>query len=221
MSDSVQKTIVCPHCGQKGEAQTWPVVDAFEDPEAADALLSGTLFDYTCAGCNTTFTLDFDVIYVDDYARGRVRYARRAEDRADEERLVDEMPAPSYLDPDDDRPYTSRIVDSRDALREKAALFRDGLDDRAVELIKASAFDLFESRGEVDAGDIVRYGGQTEDGALLLEFIGDAGVRETEVPRSSYDALVARELPADDVVVDAAWAQRAARDLSDQDESEE
>lgn len=219
MSDSVQKTIVCPHCGQKGEAQTWPVIDAFEDPEVADALLSGTLFDYTCAGCATTFTLDFDVAYVDDYARSRVRYARRAEDRADEERLVDEMPEPSHLDADEKRPYTSRIVNSRDALREKAALFRDGLDDRAVELLKASVLDLFESRGDVDAGDAVRYGGLAEDGALLLEIIGDAGVRTTEVPRSSYDALVERGLPEGDVVVDAAWAKRVARDIREREES--
>jgi hypothetical protein len=55
----------CPHCKARNHAALWTRVDASTDPELAERILDGTLFEHACAACQVVSALDHAVQFVD------------------------------------------------------------------------------------------------------------------------------------------------------------
>lgn len=197
MANPTAAAIACPHCGAPGEAEIWTNVNNAENPDAAQWLIDGFLFQYECPACGHVATLNHDCIFNDAKAKALVLYA------ADRTRAQDALAALEQRAPEG---YRVRFVHTQDELREKAALFRDGLDDRAVEVAKLAAFNRFAETGELPASTRAFFGALDENGDIIVEFVTETGTTETAIPRSLYDSIAASFTSLQPSIVDRAWA---------------
>ena len=82
--------------------------------------------------------------------------------------------------------YRKRVVTDQNALREKAIIFENELDDRVIEIIKliylANASKQFPENNIKEVYFLVA------DGKYILEFIGDRPL-SAEVSTSMYDSI--------------------------------
>src|SRR5688572_14040036 len=70
-SRSRQIKVLCPECQAPNPFTQWEVVDAAENPEAVDAIVDGSLFEFTCRNCEEEITLDFSV-RMEDHSYGGI-----------------------------------------------------------------------------------------------------------------------------------------------------
>ena len=54
MSNVISKEVSCPKCNHTGSAHLYISINATNDPQFRDDLLSGKLLDYTCPNCGYT-----------------------------------------------------------------------------------------------------------------------------------------------------------------------
>ena len=122
--------------------------------------------------------------------------------------------AADALAPLRDKGYEVRIVASRESLREKAAIARDGLDDRAIELLKFLLFNKFVGEGVLDGNCAAYYGALDEDGNIIVEFVGAGEPQESTIPRDVYETA-AGQIPQlghellSAFSIDRSWASKA------------
>lgn len=197
MSDSMTAKITCPKCKAAGEAEIWTRVNNVESPDEAQWLIDGFLFQYECPECGNVADLNHDCLYEDASRKALVMYV------ADPARADDAL---ASLEKGKPAGYYVRIVDSRDGLREKAALLRDGLDDRAVEVAKRALANRLVSTGEVSRDARVLYGALDEDGGVIVEFVAPTGSSETTIPAHVYQGIADSFTDVQPSVVDADWA---------------
>ena len=140
---SIRNTIAvkCPACGQNSIVPVWRSINAQFDLERKKQLLDGTLFQHICPRCGDTIRLDYECRYHDMNHRAVVHYVRSEKSArnifkaASDFRLDTES---AGADTGKSKPhYRERVVKSQNALREKAIIFNQGLDDRIVEVMKA------------------------------------------------------------------------------------
>ncbi len=105
--------------------------------------------------------------------------------------------------------YRKRIVTNQNALREKAIIFENELDDRVVELIKllylVDVQDKFPEVNIVEAYFLVL------EGKYIIEFIGEKFLK-AEIPLDLYKSIennFAERLAAEEenqFMIDVKWA---------------
>lgn len=199
MTSSMKISVTCPKCHERSEAEVWTSVNNVENPDEAQWLIDGFLFQHECPACGHAATLNHDCLFHDAEAKAFVLYV------ADRKKAADALKALEDRAP---RDYLVRSVHTRDELREKAAILRDGLDDRAMEVVKLAAFNKFAEAGELPAQTRAFYGALAEDGGIIVEFVTDGGTTETTVPRDLYDRVAKSFADAQPSVVDRAWATK-------------
>lgn len=210
MTECMKAEVSCPRCQTRSEAEVWVSVNSAESPDVAQWLIDGFLFEHACPSCGNVMTLNHDCLYHDPDSRLLVHYLADAGRRAEVEEALATWR---------ERGYRVRLVGTREALREKAATARDGLDDRAVELCKFLVFNKLVADGALDAGRSAYYGALDEDGGIIVEFVGAGEPLETCVPRDVYEAALAQvgtlaDDDADAPVIDRAWAARTCPKLA-------
>ncbi|HAM15503.1 MAG TPA: hypothetical protein DCP91_06540 [Eggerthellaceae bacterium] len=238
-----QKTVqvTCPRCGAEGTAPVWDKIDARQARRDARHVLNESIFDVDCSRCGHRISLNYPLVYHDGESRFAVYYVTKAdavqaaacdiEDLArhmigeaaraaaldgkasdEEARAAAEQAAadPRALDG-----YRLRIVTSRNALREKVAILRGDMDDRAIEALKLATFNLVESQGRLKGATSAYYGGIAKSGDIGIKFTGGRKYYETTVPAATYERAVedvrsylAQADDPDPLVVDRAWAER-------------
>ena len=201
MTEAITTNITCPKCDTASAVEIWVSVNSAESPDEAQWLIDGFLFEHTCPTCGNVMTLNHDCLLHDPAHKTLVQLV------ADKHSLPS---AESALEEWRERGYRTRIVGTREALREKAALLRDGLDDRAVELCKFLIYNKFVEEGKIDSTRSAYYGALAENNDIIVEFIGGGEPLETTIPRDVYDGAIAQmgSLAIDDpdpLVVDRRW----------------
>ena len=197
MTSSMKVSVTCPKCHQASEAEVWTSVDNVGNPDEAQWLIDGFLFQHECPACGNVVTLNHDCLYNDAVRKFMILYM------ADPAKADDALASLEALKPEG---YAVRLVATRDELREKAAILRDGLDDRAVEVAKQAVFNRFVSMGEVEKESRVLYGARAEDGSIVVEFVSEHGTTETDIPRDVYEGIADSFADMQPPVVDRAWA---------------
>lgn len=190
-------SVACPKCHASGEAEIWTCVNNVATPDEAQWLIDGFLFHYECPECGNVSTLNHDCLYEDERNKAFVLYVADSDNAEETFNAVDAHKPAGY--------YT-RLVDSVDVLREKAAMLRDGLDDRAVEVAKQAVFNRLVATGQVDKDARVLYGALAEDGGVIVEFVTSQGTTETTVPADVYRGIADSFTDAQPPVVDRVWA---------------
>ena len=110
-----------------------------------------------------------------------------------------------------DSGYRHRLVTDINSLREKAGILRDGLDDRAVELMKLIVLAQNAGNSEIPPEATAYYVCLDEESGLVLEFVGDKGAVSASVAHEMYESLaelVQEREPEDKGLrfVDQQWA---------------
>lgn len=218
--------VTCTMCGAVGEAPIWDRIDAQNSKSDARHVRNETLFEVTCSRCGHKMSLNYPLMYHDGGERFFIQYVTSDEAQsAAEQTIRDEargMAREAALAEDgsvgalDDGAgaldgYRLRIVRSRNALREKIVVFRNGLDDRVVEVLKLTAFNMAKSQRALKGATGAYFGGVSKAGDVSITFTGGRRHRETVVPAALYaDVLADVEARSDgsELTVDRAWAER-------------
>lgn len=176
MTQKKNITVTCPACCEDGNFQTYPFVDAENDPELKESIFNRDLFRFICPECGEEILVSYSCTYLD---KGN------------------EFVVALVTDPDAERTsveatgYTLRIVRSINEFVEKIALMEDGLDDRVAELYKIMLEDQFEE--ERQGAEIlgIYYGGQNLDDKSLIFFIitGNAENVRAMLSFDTYQAI--------------------------------
>lgn len=202
--ESVQK-IKCPKCGKENSFTIWETLNAEMSPDAKAALIDGSLFDFRCSYCDCHSKVNYPILYHDMTHRAMVYYVD--EDSVDQT-IQTMMDAQKTLGIDMPG-YRRRIVTDQNALREKAIIFDNSLDDRVVEIIKLFYYsDASKQFPDANINAVYFLAGE---GKFTLQFIGDRPL-SAEVSADMYEGIKKefseRLYESDDTesIVDLKWA---------------
>lgn len=185
MADTRKRRIAC-FCEKVFEADLPAVVDLAGRPQAADEVLRGEFMAVSCPACGKRLTPEFPCRFTGVAAgsQGTLTIA-----------LVPEADRVAFAAGRMDAEVrgSDRVVVGVPELAEKLAIFRAGLDDRAVEMLK---FLWIARSGAAPGREVVMTFQRAEDDRLVFHA---AGLREGEVAvarleRSLHDRMAA-ELP--------------------------
>lgn len=144
MSQTSTITLNCPICKRDHAAKIWHRIDVNVEKDAAEKLLKGEFFRFTCPDCGYESELHYSCLYVDRDIRLIIYLAGDHESDA----LGAEQAAAQAAE---DIPFWKtgdsllRIVHSAEELKEKLMIFDNGLDDRLVEICKGLSISQFPS----------------------------------------------------------------------------
>lgn len=132
--------VTCPFCKTTLSVTYYKSLNKQISPEAANALLDGSLFKLTCPACGKMLSLNYSMLYHDMEQRVMVQYAVDKDAEKDSLDTLDKIRTGTIGVPGADMSgYRFRIVSSQNELHEKAVAFDNGVDDRVLELCKYMA----------------------------------------------------------------------------------
>lgn len=142
----------CPSCGHKQEVNLFPLIDFSKNPEYYALVKDLSIYSVKCDGCGKEQLIKFDSLIV-DHEHGYILYMLSNEDDIKRFRHQITYFVETILNKDekfDIGTIKTRVVTSYNELLEKMAIFEIGLDDEAMEVLKAT----FE---QIDGFDSVKY----------------------------------------------------------------
>jgi len=211
MAKEVTMKIVCTECGHENEVTVYAGLNAQVDTDKYVGLISGTLFNFDCAGCGKKGHLNYDMIYHDIVHRAIIHYVTNKESLKKAVEAIDMMKS---LEGENAMPadYTYRIVTSQNSLREKALLFNYGLDDRVMEILKG--LSVSGAKKEQPDLQIIEALFLTNNGKWYIQIFGNKNMN-AEVSMVKYDELrrklgdAIEDTEVKDYSVDVDWSIRA------------
>lgn len=204
MSMKRKETVTCPECGQEQDFVVWHSLNGDLDPEAKQRLLDGTLFHFECSNCGHRSNVNYGMLYHDMTNQVMVYYV---DEDSVEETLATMNDVENKIGPMPE--YRKRIVTDQNALREKAIIFYQKLDDRVIEIIKLIYYS--NACKQVPDANIDAVYFLVADGKYILQFVGDTPL-SAEVPVEMYEEIkrdFAEQLAVagdKDALVDLHWA---------------
>ena len=126
MATVIRTTVRCPKCGAGSEFEFYQSINAAENPELKEAVLSGDIFVHECPHCGAKQIVRYNLLYHDPDAKVIVC-------------LSD-----TVFHSDGMEGYTCRLVSDAGSFIEKVKIFDAGLDDLAVEMCK------YVTKGELE-----------------------------------------------------------------------
>ena len=194
MSRPERVEITCPKCGATSEFVIWKSLNNVINPQEAQKLIDGTLFDFHCPRCNSKTKVIYPCLYHDMEKHAMVQLVE--EDSLDAAtKIIENLSSNEILGKMvREGNYKHRFVFSPNDLMEKARIFRDELDDRAIETTKA----LIKARAAKDdctMNDVVLYyadrnaDGELEFAAFLVSEDGSwTSIGVLAIPKEHYKA---------------------------------
>lgn len=180
-----EEKIKCKDCGCEFDITVYESVNGAFDPEAQKKLLQGELFSHTCPECGRVISLSYPMLYHDMDNRFMIHLCPTGEDvnecikniKEAQKKIDAQFPEKRM-----EKPYTIRIVNNENSIREKSVIFENGLDDRIIELLKL----FFASRLQ----------SQNKNAAItdILFFVGNGGEYALQIMLENGENLVA-EIP--------------------------
>lgn len=197
MSQFSIHTAPCPGCGKELEFKLWQSIST-EEENALENIISGELFDVLCPDCGYKARVQYPMLFND--LEHNTWIWLYPEDRAEE--------AMPLIEAAKAKGVRCRLVQSQEELSEKAAIFKLGMDDRIVELMKlAAAAQVNEIMSGCELGPIVFALNKEQQPCFLFKVDGktnfmDMNIDEYEEFKRIFGMLMEND---DSIVVDAAW----------------
>ncbi|SFE29057.1 CpXC protein [Peptostreptococcaceae bacterium pGA-8] len=210
MSMKCKETVTCPECGQEQDFIVWHSLNGDLNPEAKQQLLDGKLFHFECSNCGHRSNVDYGMLYHDMTNQVMVYFA-------DEDSVAETLTTMNDTENKIGIPmpeYRKRVVTDQNALREKAIIFNQKLDDRVIEIIKLIYYS--NASKQVPDANINAVYFLVADGKYILQFIGEKSL-SAEVPVEMYEKIKSDfaerlEKAGDkDALVDLHWASEFLR----------
>ena len=136
---SLERTIqlTCPKCSHAFEYTVWDSLNADLDPDTADRMIRGELFQTQCPHCGQALEPNYPLLY-NDMSHGIMVQYTASNTKEDIKKYIEQFESGSakLKSLGIEIPLQTRIVTERVDLIEKAEIFRAGHDDRIIELMK-------------------------------------------------------------------------------------
>lgn len=208
MSMERKESVTCPKCGKVSDFIIWDSLNAEIDPDAQRQLIDGTIFHFTCPECGYKSNVNYGMLYHDMANRVMVHYVPEDAIDATIKTIYEVEEKMNEIDKKLRDGYRTRIVTSQNSLREKALIFKCGLDDRIIELGKL--FLIAHAGQQHPDTEFSAVFFNENEGNYYFEFIGEQYM-QAELPRSFYNKI-AEELsdrfPKENTfIVDLSWAK--------------
>jgi hypothetical protein len=139
MSTQMSKDVSCPKCSAAVRTKMWPGICTQDSPELRMRVLDETFFDWKCPECGYEARFLYPCLYHDRDRKFMVYLAPN--DKAGEFQPVDVSEKFPQL-----AGVKKRVVSTPAELKEKILIFEAGLNDYAVELVKAALASVIEEK---------------------------------------------------------------------------
>lgn len=194
--------ILCPHCHAEYNFTPQERVNIARFPVLREQIQNLSLFRATCPNCGETMLVLHPCLYHDMVNRFMVWL------------WVDQKEPIPQADFDPLAGYTLRVVDSMNAFREKILLLEQGLDDRAIEIMKLLLYAQLTH--DLDVVELLFHELDPATGTFRFVAVLSDGVEQyIAMPGTTYQRLHADVdtylyTPAKDFAhIDMVWAQEA------------
>ena len=191
MSMSQQESVACPSCAETFDVTVWASLNSNMDPDAAEQLRTGRLFEAVCPHCGETFQLNYPILFHDMTQGVMVQYTASEEEEVIKRYLAgfkEQQEMFSKLSMPIKRQY--RIVARKPDLFEKAVIFNAGLDDRIVEIMKVFAVgQISDQLGDSMPDQVFYFREPNAEGFMLLRQTENGMEQIGHIPfsRAIYD----------------------------------
>ncbi len=214
MSSYSRITITCPKCGQDHPYKVWNSINTKLDPEMKAAVKDRSAFLFECPSCGAKTYVDYGFLYHQMEDQIMIHYAN-SDENAEEiyKMLTDEDPAGMLQDLRKNN-YLIRIVRTQNELREKIAIFDEGLDDRIVEIFKIYILASYQ-KDNPGCGSIEILYFRDNDKNYVQIFADDKPQGVAQLPDSFYEELCQEyagkisDIRKDEPYIDRQWALQA------------
>lgn len=209
MADFVHEEVSCPHCKTRSPYTFYLYVDGQSHPELLKRCRDGSMFDFTCPSCGKVSRIGYPMLYHD--AKNQAMYFVAGE-RDAMTAMQALMAGAQAHGIEDAAGYTARAVLGPIQLMEKLILLEQGMDDRTIELYKASVRPLIAD--EYHEAQIRNIFVMDVEGDLMLAVNTENGLLPAAIPvdREMYEeihGMYSAFYPQDpflNLFVDETWA---------------
>ena len=168
MSNVISKEVACPNCSEISNAHLYISINATNDPQFREELLSENLLKWKCENCGYEGRFTYPLLYNDMKRRFMIYlipqiYRFQLEDRELED------------DYRNLKGITKRITPDFNSFKEKVFIFESGLDDMAVELTKLAISQTVAKKyglDKVEEGYLSMYNRETNTMGFTF-FVGE------------------------------------------------
>ena len=153
MSNVISKEVTCPKCNHTQGAHLYISINASNDPQFKNALLSGKILQYRCEKCGYEARYTYPLLYNDMKRRFMVYLIPEIDRFQLEDRALED-------DYRNLKGIRKRITADFNSMKEKIFIFESGLDDMAVELTKYAISEIVAKKhdfGRVTEGYLTMY----------------------------------------------------------------
>ena len=138
LGENLTKSIVCPNCGECVPIVLHTGIQGDISAEEKEKILQETFFSWKCPACGCISQLLYPCLY-SDRRYGYMLYF-----------LPPGASFPQWEEASEQEKVRKRIVSSPEEFREKILIFENGLDDRAVELVKYAMVQVLSRQSGVE-----------------------------------------------------------------------
>lgn len=188
MSINLKQSVKCPKCEQMSDVTVWSSITVKDSIDLKNDLLAGKINMFKCPSCEHTALMPHPMLYNDEDKRLIISFTP-VNDPTLKEQLFSEIRESSKNSGELDKfdGYNMRFITDYNELLEKILIFDNGLNDKAIEVIK-----LMILSQEVDKSEqrVCRFGKVCDDGIefMIHDFI-EQQIYTSTVPMSSYDTI--------------------------------
>lgn len=143
MSNVISKEVVCPSCSQSSSEHVYVSINATNDPQFRDQLLSGELLRFKCENCGWEGRYTYPLLYNDMKKRFMIYLIPEIDRFQLEDRTLED-------DFRNLKGITKRITPDFNSFKEKVFILESGLDDMAVELTKYAVSEILARKQGVN-----------------------------------------------------------------------
>lgn len=136
MSMSSVEKIKCPQCGKEQDFTVWESINTVLDPELKERVRNKKVFEFKCEDCKYSANVDYGFLYHQMEDKMMIYYVQDEKGYEDARKFISGETVTELVIDEIREQYLYRIVTSQNQLLEKLTIFDEGLDDRAIEIIK-------------------------------------------------------------------------------------
>lgn len=214
MSSHREISVTCPKCNQDHPFVMWGSINTTLNPEMKAAVKDRSAFLFECPSCGEKTYVDYGFLYHQMEDRIMIHYAHSDENAEEVYKMLTEDDPTGMIQDMRKENYLIRIVRTQNELREKIAIFDEGLDDRIVEIFKIYILATFQKDNpNFKAIEILYF---RDDNKNYVQIIADGKPQGVaEIPNAFYEKLsqeYADKIPdirKDEPYIDRQWALQA------------
>ncbi len=214
MSSHREISVTCPKCNQDHPFVMWGSINTTLNPEMKAAVKDRSAFLFECPSCGEKTYVDYGFLYHQMEDRIMIHYAHSDENAEEVYKMLTEDDPTGMIQDMRKENYLIRIVWTQNELREKIAIFDEGLDDRIVEIFKIYILATFQKDNpNFKAIEILYF---RDDNKNYVQIIADGKPQGVaEIPNAFYEKLsqeYADKIPdirKDEPYIDRQWALQA------------